>query len=129
MGKVAPGPRRALMKPAVNRTVINLAGAFVGAGLIIILAFVTWALVFLDIPDQNQNNLTLLIGNLVALVGLVVGFFFGSSSENRKQTETIDTLATTAATAQAALTPVAAADVVLKPGETATVATTEETKP
>lgn len=111
------------MRPAANRMAINLAGAFVAAGLVLILAFVTWSLVFLVIPPENQNNLTLLIGNLMALVGLVVGFFFGSSSENKRQTETIETLASTAKSAQEALAPLTPIpDVVVTPGKPVTVA-------
>jgi hypothetical protein len=47
-----------------------------------------------------------------------VNFFFGSSSESKKQSEAIGDLASTARSAQAATTP---PDVVLEPGESATV--------
>lgn len=104
---------------AQNRESLNLAGAFVAAGLICILGFVTWALVFREVPKPNENALTLLIGILSANVGVVVGFFFGSSVMSKRQTETIDTLAKTAQTAGAALTP--DPTVVLSPGDTATV--------
>lgn len=77
----------------VNREAMNIAGAFVAAGLISILGFVTWALVFIKVPVDNAIALNLLIGNLSALVGMVVGFFFGSSVTTKKQSETIDTLA------------------------------------
>ena len=93
-------------------------GAFVAGGLIAILAFVTWALVFREIPKPNENAFTLLIGILSANVGLVVGFFFGSSVTSKKQSETIDTLAKTAQTAGVALAP---PSVTLDPGESATV--------
>jgi hypothetical protein len=81
---------------------INLAGSAIAIGLVVILAGITAALVFLDIPDQNQNNLTLLIGNLVGLVGLVVGFYFGSSSDTKKLVDTAHVVAKTAANAGAA---------------------------
>ena len=107
-----------------NREALNLAGAFVAAGLIGILGFVTWALVFAEVPDANQNALTLLIGILSANVGVVVGFFFGSSVTSKKQTETIDTLAKTAQTAGATLSG-EPAPIVLKEGQSATATATE----
>jgi hypothetical protein len=107
-----------------DRESLNLAGAFVGVGLICILGFVTWALVFREVPKGNENAFTLLIGILSANVGLVVGFFFGSSVTSKKQTETIDTLAKTAQTAGAALTT-DPQSIVLKPGDQATATATE----
>lgn len=95
---------------------LNIAGGFVAAGLIAILGFTTWALVYQDVPEANQNALTLLIGILSANVGVVVGFFFGSSVTSKKQTETIDTLARKQATPESSV-PV----VELAAGESATV--------
>jgi hypothetical protein len=106
-----------------NREALNLAGAFVAAGLICILAFVTWALVFRAIPDSNANTLTLVIGTLSANVGLVVGFFFGSSVTNKKQTDAIEAMAKTAQTAGVALGGDPAA-IVLKEGQSATATAT-----
>lgn len=110
-----------------NREALNVAGAFVAAGLIVILGFVTWALVYREVPTANENALTLLIGILSANVGVVVGFFFGSSVSSKKQTETIDTLAKTAHAAGAALSP-PDATITLPPGESATVKA-EEPRP
>lgn len=104
-----------------SRESLNIAGAFVAAGLIAILGFVTWALVFAEVPEANQNALTLLIGILSANVGVVVGFFFGSSVTSKKQAETIDKQASTLQAAQAALAPTTDATVTLAPGNTATV--------
>lgn len=102
-----------------DREALNLAGAFVAAGLIAILGFVTWALVFQKVPEANQNALTLLIGILSANVGVVVGFFFGSSVTNKKQSETIDTLAKNA-------TPAATPGTIVLPlGESATATSTD----
>lgn len=107
-----------------NRESLNIAGAFVASGLIAILGFVTWALVFAEVPEANQNALTLLIGILSANVGVVVGFFFGSSVTNKKQAETIDKQAATIQEAQSALAPLTDTKptVQLAPGEVATVA-------
>ena len=111
----------------VNREAMNIAGAFVAAGLISILGFVTWALVFIKVPVDNAIALNLLIGNLSALVGMVVGFFFGSSVTTKKQSETIDTLAKNAQT-------VGNDGIVLQQGQSATATATAdgtviETKP
>lgn len=86
---------------------LNLAGSFVACGLISILGYITWALVNVAIPDANANALTLLIGILSANVGMVVGYFFGSSVNNKKQTEAIAAMAETAKTAGVALGAVA----------------------
>lgn len=105
-----------------NREALNIAGAFVATGLISILGFVTWALVFRTVPTDNQNALTLLIGILSANVGMVVGFYFGSSVTNKKQADTIEKQASTIEAAQSALAPLAPpATVTLAPGDTATV--------
>lgn len=101
------------------REFLNVTGGIIGCGLVTILGFVTYALVFVAVPPANENALTLLIGILSANVGMVVAFYFGSSVQAKKQTETIDTLAKTAQTAGVALAP--APTVELAPGETATV--------
>lgn len=103
--------------------VINWTGAIVGIGLIAIMAFVTWALVFVTVPTENQTSLVQLVGNLTGLIGIVVGFYFGSSSTAKKQQDTIDTLAKTAQTAGVALgTP---DSLVIPPGQSATATSTE----
>jgi hypothetical protein len=102
-----------------NETSFGIAGGVVAFGLIAILAFMTWALVYVAVPPANQNALTVLIGILSANVGVVVGFFYGTSVGNRKQAEALSTMAKTAQAAGVALSP--APDVTLKPGETTTV--------
>lgn len=111
----------------MNREALNIAGAFVGAGLIAILGFVTWALVYVQIPTGNENVFTVLIGILAANVGMVVGFFFGSSATNKKQADTIDKQAATIQEAQSALAPLGPAPTVkLDPGEQAVVQASPE---
>lgn len=100
---------------------LNIAGSFVAFGLVSILGFVTWALVFVAIPEANENALTLLIGILSANVGMVVGYFFGSSVNNKKQSEAIADMAKTAQAAGAALPSAPDATVTLQPGDTAKV--------
>src|SRR5687767_2349824 len=106
--------------------VLNITGAIVAIGLVSILGFVTWALVFITVPEANQNALTLLIGILSANVGAVVGFYYGSSVQAKKQSDTIDTQAKTMAaqaTAAAVATP-GNDTLVIPPGGTATASST-----
>ena len=106
---------------------LNVAGAIVAVGLIANLSFVTWALVFIAIPPENQNALTFLLGNLSTFVGMVVAFYYGSSITNKRQAETIDKQASTIQEAQSALAPinpVPAAN--LAPGESVVVKAQEE---
>lgn len=81
------------MSDAPRSEWMNIAGACIGIGMILILGFVTWALVFRAVPQSNENAFLLLIGILSANVGVVVGFFFGTSVANRKKDETIANLA------------------------------------
>lgn len=107
-----------------NRKVLNITGGLVALGLMVVLAFVTYALVYVEIPQNNNNSLTILIGFLSANVGSIVGFYFGSSVASKKQEETISTLAETAKTAQvslSAVSPQPSPSIEIKPGETATV--------
>jgi hypothetical protein len=67
----------------------NVGATMIAGGLISILAFVTWALIYRAIPPENKESLTLLLGVLSANVGIVVGYFFGSSTANRTKDETI----------------------------------------
>lgn len=110
--------------PLARQDSLNIAGGAIGIGVVGILAFVTWALVFRRIPDGNENVLTLLVGILSANVGVIVGFFYGSSVGAKKQSDTIDTLARTAQTAGATA---AGADgaLFIQPGEQATATATD----
>jgi len=88
-----------------NRDALNLAGSVIGIMLVGILAFLSWALVFIAIPSGNETAVNVLLGILSTQVGIVIGFFFGSTVTNKKQADTIEKQATTIQTAQAALAP------------------------
>lgn len=88
-----------------GREALNLAGGFVAGGLIALLGFATWALIYREVPLSNRDALMVVIGILSMNVGQVVSFFFGSSVTNKKQAETIDKQASTIQTAQAAMAP------------------------
>lgn len=103
---------------------VNLSGLLIGLGLTGILAGVTWALIFFSIPKDNQNALLILIGILSTNIGVIVNWHYGSSAAARAQTETISTMANSAAAVQATLpTTVDPKEkkVILDPGESATV--------
>lgn len=103
---------------------INLSGLLLGLLLTIILGGVTCALIFFSIPKDNQNALLILIGILSTNIGVIINWHYGSSAAARAQTETISTMANSAAAVQAALpTTVDPKEkkVILDPGETATV--------
>lgn len=93
-----------------------------------ILSFLAWSLVFRVIPKSNELVLVQFIGNLTGFAGLIVGFYFGSSSTNKKQADTIEKQADTIKEAQSALAPLADVkpSVILEPGEQATVKATGE---
>lgn len=105
---------------------------FVGTALMLMLAFTTaapyvcaWSTPVCKIPpdlvrqiDQTQNT----IQNLALIL---FGFLFGASVGTRMKDATIDTLAKTAQTAGAALSPPPEA-IVLKPGESATATATAD---
>lgn len=99
----------------VAKEALNIAGSFIAGGLIALLGFATWALIYREVPVSNRDALMVVIGILSMNVGQVVSFFFGSSATNKKQAETIDTQATTIKTQMAPLTdstvvPVAAGE-------------------
>ena len=66
----------------------NLAAAAIAIGLIMILGFCTFALIFTEVPKANQNALLIVIGILSTQVTSIVNFFFGSSiTTNKKHVE------------------------------------------
>ena len=103
-----------------NRFPLNVAGALVGVGLILILGFLTWALVFTEVPASNREGLTVLIGILAANVGQLVSFFFGSSVTGHRKDEAIEKQASALQAAQTALAPSEPA-IPVEPGERVTV--------
>lgn len=105
--------------------ILNWFGGGVAMGLVIVLGFVTFALIYEEVPTNNQNALLVLIGILSTNITQVINFFFGSSAQTKKQQDTIDTLARTAQSAQSASAP-KADTVVIPEGGTATVSATPE---
>lgn len=76
-----------------NREALNITGGILAVLLALSLIFLLYALVYVEVPDKNQNALLIVIGILSTNITSIVGFFFGSSVTNKRQAETIDTLA------------------------------------
>lgn len=112
---------------SVNQGFVERLGLIVGIALVLNMSFMTVApYTFVVAPsaarliDQQQTILQ-------SIFMVLVGYLWGNSAGNKTKDSTIETLASTAATAQAALTPLAEPSVTLEPGQTATVAATEST--
>lgn len=106
-----------------GKDAINASGAVIGVILVGILAFLSWALVFVEVPDKNETAMNVLLGILSTQVGIVIGFHFGSSVTNKRQTDAIASQAETIKTAQAALAPLPSETTVIpvSAGEAVTV--------
>lgn len=102
----------------------RIAGA-IAAGLVGILGFLTWALIYRQIPSENDTVLNALVGILSTQVSMVVGYYFGNSVGSARQSVTIETLAKTAQSAQSALAPIP--DVVIPSGAALNVKAADET--
>lgn len=100
--------------------------AIVAVGLLIITAAATLAVFLVPIPEKNETIVGQALGTLWSLLGVIVAFFYGTSTGNRKDSDTIAKLAETANVAQNALTPASKPDVVLEPGQSAKVAATDK---
>ncbi len=99
---------------------LNLSASFVAAVVLCTMAFLAWALVFIEIPKANETTLVQFVGALQALAGLIVGFFFGSSQTAKQQAETTDKLVDSNRHLTNAAVP-SAPTIPLSPGDTVTV--------
>lgn len=94
---------------------INISGGIVALLVISLLWYITIALVTQKIPAENASNLGQVIGIVSMQVGIIIGWFFGSSSSNKAKDDTIAAQASTIATTVPPVTPT----VPLHTGETA----------
>lgn len=95
--------------------------AIVAIGLLVITAAATLAVFVVPIPEKNETIVGQALGTLWSLLGVVVAFFYGTSTGNRKDSDTIATLAQTANAVQKVLDPNAKPDVTVAAGEQITV--------
>lgn len=105
-----------------GKDAVNYSGAVIGILLVGILAFLSWALVYVEVPDKNETAMNVLLGILSTQVGIVIGFHFGSSVNNKRLTDATASQAETIKAAQAALAPVVDTTVIpVAAGEQVTV--------
>lgn len=48
---------------------------------------ITGALLFVDVPVENDKNFNIALVAVVGLAGTVIGYYFGSSSGSERKTE------------------------------------------
>ena len=105
----------------------------IGALLTVFLCAATLYLIYIvtsdkDMPDKILSIVMYVLGFLTAKISTVVDWCFGTTSDAKKNTETIAMQAGTIAAAQNALTP-PAPTVVIPPGGQATVAASDSPTP
>lgn len=116
-----------MIKSNTPQAILNWFGGGIAVGLILVMGFVTYALVYREVPETNQNALLILIGILSTNITSVIQYFFGSSAQTKQQSETIDTLAKTAQTAGTALASTASPEALVIPsGQSATATATPD---
>lgn len=112
------------MTPDHRQLALNVSGGILVVATLGFLSYLCWGLVNREISLNNKDAVMMVLGVFLAKYSDLIAFFYGSSSGHKKQSETIDKLATTAAAAQEALTP-SNPTVRLEPGESATVKASE----
>lgn len=109
------------MATDTQQTTINFSGVILAIIVIALYWFLAYALVYIKIPEQNSTNLAMVIGVVGNLVGIIIGWYFGSSASNKRQGEIIATQASTIAAAQEKLPPIIDKTIPLAAGETVAV--------
>lgn len=80
--------------PMISRQeILNVAGALIAVGVVWLMGFALWALVFVRVPPENQNALLVVLGAVTTNLTTIVAFYYGTSVGSKKQSDTIDTLA------------------------------------
>ena len=101
---------------------INYLGVTIGVGILGILAFIAFSLVYVQIPETNASNFGIFLGLVSTQFGVLVGYLFGSSAASKKQADNTSKALDLATAA----TPVTKPDITLPPGGAATVAASPE---
>jgi hypothetical protein len=112
---VTPKPPRKFAALMVFLAVSYTMGFFASLGI----------LMFVAIPNENRELVSMMLGNLVGFVAGIVTYHFGSSQESAEKNSIIATQADAAKSAQAALSP-ASTSIPLGPGDSATIVATED---
>lgn len=93
----------------------NFIGAIVVFFLCATMGYLTYVVTNTDLPDKTLNIVIYILGFVTGKLSTVVDWSFGTSSVNKKQAETINTMAGTSAAAQAALPKLGEIQVVVAP--------------
>ena len=110
----------------LRQAALNVSGGILVVATLGLLGYLCWGLIHREIAINNKDAMMLVLGVLLAKYSDLIAFFFGGSSQTKRQTETIDKLAETAQAAQAALPTNGKPDVVIEPGQTATVSAQDD---
>jgi hypothetical protein len=78
-----------------DSNILNLSGLVVALCLNMALLYSVYMVMHFDLPERNHDNVVFLLGFLTAQVGSIVNFYYGSSSNARKQASTASNLAQT----------------------------------
>lgn len=113
-----------------SQKTLNTTGSVVAVLLVLILGGGIASLIKFDIPVSNHDILLVLITAVATNITNIINFFYGSSVGAKSKDDTINTLATSGAASQAALTPNIHPDntkVTLDPGQSATIKAVDPT--
>lgn len=69
--------------------------AVLSLGVMTMLAASLGAMLFIPVPEQNRESVSLLIGSVISLASAVVAYFFGRSDGERTKDKTIGAMAAT----------------------------------
>lgn len=76
--------------PSDAREVLNWAGSAVAICVLGAILILGWFLLTSAIPKENENLIYAYVTGVFGLASAVVGYFFGSSHQQKKQADTID---------------------------------------
>lgn len=108
------------MKESLRQVALNVSGGILVVATIGFLGYLCWGLVNKEIALNNKDAMMLVLGVFLAKYSDLIAYFFGSSSTNKRQAETLDKMAETAKTvSQAAVPP--QPTIPVGPGEHVTV--------
>lgn len=106
-----------------NQRVLNRTGASLAFLMVLIFGGGIYLLSTRDIPQANHDILLVLITAVTSFLGIIMNYFFGSSSGNKAKDDALTTSVNTAARLVPIVAPTPPNDknVELKAGEAATV--------
>jgi hypothetical protein len=82
-----------LLKEFASR--VDVMAFLVGLTVMGVFLIMVLALIYVPIPSENRDSLTLLIGIVSGGVGTIVGYYFGSSKGSQKKSDLIEKITET----------------------------------